>query len=69
MMSKGNMIIAGVRIYFPLGTALPVPTSELRTFAIVSKDLPGYLVLEHKNGYWVPVLTQLFDDSAHAIPV
>ncbi|MBW6047788.1 hypothetical protein D2912_24950 [Klebsiella pneumoniae] len=30
-------------------TALPVPTPELRTFAIVSKDLPEHLVLEYKN--------------------
>ncbi|HEM6718674.1 MULTISPECIES: hypothetical protein [Citrobacter] len=67
MMSMDNMIIAGVRIYFPPGTALPAPTLELRTFAIISKDLPGHLVLEYKNRQWVPVLTRLFDDSAHAI--
>jgi len=48
-------------------TALPVPTPELRTFAIVSKDQTGHLVLEYKNRQWVPVLTRLFDDSAHAI--
>lgn len=49
MMSMDNMIIAGVRIYFPPGTDLPVPTPEPRTFAIVSKDLTGHLVLEYKN--------------------
>lgn len=67
MVSMDNMIIAGVRIYFPHGTDLPVPATELKTFAIVSKDLPEHLVLEYKNRQWIPVLARLFDDSAHAI--
>jgi len=68
MMSMDNMIISGVRIYFPPGKELPeTPSSELRTFAIVSKDLPGHMVLMYLNGCWKPILPNLFEDPAHAI--
>jgi hypothetical protein len=62
-----NMIIAGIRIYFPKDNVLPCPSNEIRTFAVVHFNLPGHVLLEFRNNEWSPVTAKIFDDIGHAI--
>ncbi|MCT4706940.1 hypothetical protein MUA03_13655 [Enterobacteriaceae bacterium H16N7] len=62
-----NMIIGGVRIYFPTGNYLPSPSSDMRTFAVVNYKLPGYVLLEFKGNGWVPTIKKIFAEAAFAI--
>lgn len=62
-----NMIISGVRIYFPHDEELPKVFQDIKTYAVVSNNFPGYMILEYRNGEWLPVTARLFKESAHAI--
>ncbi|WP_445439576.1 hypothetical protein [Citrobacter portucalensis] len=62
-----SIIISGVRIYFPPDNNLPDPSGDMRTFAVVNYNLPGYVLLEFRNNGWIPALERIFADAAHAI--
>ena len=49
-MRMDNMIISGVRIHFPPGEELPEASAEIKTYVVVSKKLPSYMILAYRNG-------------------
>lgn len=64
-----NIIISGVRIYFPPDNKLPSPSSDMLTFAIVrdEKELSDYFLMIHKDGKWGLATARLFSEPADAI--
>lgn len=69
MMDIDNIIISGVRIYFPPDNVLPEPSKDMLTFAVVfdATTLKQYLLLVHKDNQWQMAAPQLFGNTAHAI--
>jgi hypothetical protein len=69
MMDIDNIIISGVRIYFPPDNVLPEASKDMLTFAVIfdADTLKQYVLLVHKNSQWQMAAPQLFDDRAHAI--
>jgi hypothetical protein len=63
-----NMIISGVRIYFPLpGERLPFPSSDIRSFAIKSTTGSHSCLLEFQRGEWLVLPLPEFETSGKAI--
>lgn len=54
MMYINNMIISGIRIYFPKAEErLPAPEKGMRTFAITVTDGEHFRLLAFVNSRWV----------------
>ncbi len=68
-MDIDNIIISGVRIYFPPDNTLPAPSSDMLTFAIIRDKMamPDYVLLAHRNGRWELATPYLFKETAQAI--
>lgn len=68
-MDIDNIIISGVRIYFPPNNTLPVPSGEMLTFAVVfdAETVQKYFLMVHKSGKWQLAVSHLFDSTAQAI--
>ncbi|MEG2115700.1 MAG: hypothetical protein RRZ38_17660 [Hafnia sp.] len=63
-----NMIISGVRIYFPrLGEKLPVPSADMRTFAIKGTTGDRCWVLGFWGGKWRVLSLPEYESSGKAI--
>ncbi|EPJ9674440.1 TPA: hypothetical protein I8190_003151 [Citrobacter freundii] len=64
-----NIIISGVRIYFPPDNKLPSPSSDMLTFAVVRDDdmIKDYLLLVHRGGRWELASSSFYKEPAHAI--
>jgi len=63
-----NMIIGGVRIYFPRpGEKLPAPSADIRTFAIKGTTGGRYCVLGFCEGKWVVLSLPEYESSGKAI--
>lgn len=69
MMDMDNIIISGVRIYFPPDGVLPNPSEDMLTFAIVRDEdvLKECFLLIHKKGRWQIASPQLYSDAGCAI--
>ncbi|MDM3324300.1 MULTISPECIES: hypothetical protein [Citrobacter] len=69
MMGIDNIIISGIRIYFPPDNVLPEPSKDMLTFAVVfdADTLKQYLLLVHKENKWQMATQQLFGSTAQAI--
>lgn len=68
-MDIDNIIISGVRIYFPPDNILPDPSGEMLTFAVVfdADTVQKYFLMVHKGGRWQLAVSHLFDSTAQAI--
>jgi hypothetical protein len=63
-----NMIISGVRIYFPRpGEKLPVPSADMRTFAIKGTTGDRCCVLGFWDGKWRVLSLPEYESSGKAI--
>jgi len=63
-----NMIIGGVRIYFPRpGEKLPVPSSDTRTFAIKYTTGERCCLLGFWNGNWLVLSSPEYENFGRAI--
>ncbi|WP_299996783.1 hypothetical protein [uncultured Cedecea sp.] len=63
-----NIIISGVRIYFPRpGERLPVPSTDIRTFAIKSTIDTRCCLLAFQNGQWRVLSLPEYQNSGRAI--
>jgi hypothetical protein len=63
-----NMIIGGVRIYFPRpGEQLPIPSGDIRTFAIKGTTGDRCCLLGFCNGKWVVLSLPEYESSSKAI--
>ncbi|HGK4674400.1 TPA: hypothetical protein ACJ2WV_003672 [Kluyvera georgiana] len=68
-MDIDNIIISGIRIYFPPDNVLPEPSTDMLTFAVVFEAdiVKQYFLLVHKENQWQMAAPQLFADTGHAI--
>lgn len=63
-----NMIIGGVRIYFPCpGEKLPTPSSDMQSFAIKGTTGGRYCVLEFCDGEWRVLSLPEYESAGKAI--
>lgn len=63
-----NMIISGIRIYFPkMEEQLSVPEKGMRTFAITVADVECFRLLAFINSRWVVMGLPEFDSLGKAI--
>ncbi|MBK0468962.1 hypothetical protein [Klebsiella aerogenes] len=67
MTSFISAIFSGVRFYFPEEKKLPVPTSEVRSYAIINVREDGYMLLESTKSGWFPATTKIYKDYGSAI--
>lgn len=69
LMDIDNIIISGVRIYFPSGNELPTPSSDMLTFAVIrdEQELSDYFLVIHKDRKWSLASGRLFKEPAEAI--
>ena len=69
LMDIDNIIISGVRIYFPPDNNLPTPSSDMLTFAVIrdEQELSDYFLMIHKDGRWGLATARLFKEPAEAI--
>ncbi|HDG1681671.1 TPA: hypothetical protein PFE14_002113 [Kluyvera ascorbata] len=68
MMDIDNMIISGIRIYFPkTEEQLPAPEKGMRTFAITVADGEHFRLLAFVNSRWVMMGLPEFDNIGKAI--
>lgn len=61
-----NIIISGVRIYFPPDSRLPDLSSDMLTFAVM-RDADVYFLLIRKSTGWELASSQIFKETVHAI--
>ncbi|HAT3951836.1 TPA: hypothetical protein I9Y43_000363 [Kluyvera ascorbata] len=68
-MDIDNIIISGIRIYFPPDNVLPEPSNDMLTFAVVfdAETLQKFFLMVHKGNAWQMAAPQLFDNTGHAI--
>ncbi len=68
-MDIDNIIISGVRIYFPPDNTLPAPSSDMLTFAVIrdEEELSDYFLMVHKEGKWALATGRLFKEPFEAI--
>lgn len=68
-MDIDNIIISGVRIYFPPDNTLPAPSTDMLTFAVIKdeQELSDYFLMMYKNGKWALATTRLFKQPSQAI--
>ncbi len=63
-----NMIIGGVRIYFPRpGEKLPIPSTDMRTFAIKDTTSERCCLLGFWHGNWHVLSLPEYENSGRAI--
>ena len=63
-----NIIISGVRIYFPRpGEGLPTPSADIRTFAIKNTIDTRCCLLAFQNGQWHVLSLPEYQNSGKAI--
>ncbi|MBV2179505.1 hypothetical protein KUF61_24450 [Klebsiella aerogenes] len=67
MISFISAIFSGVRFYFPEEKKLPVPASEVRSYAIINVREDGYMLLESTKSGWFPATTKVYKDYGSAI--
>ena len=68
MMNIDNMIISGIRIYFPkTEELLPAPEKGMRTFAITVADGEHFRLFAFVNSRWVMMGLPEFDSIGKAI--
>ncbi|MEB7713560.1 hypothetical protein NGC32_12600 [Kluyvera cryocrescens] len=68
MMDIDNMIISGIRIYFPKKEELlPAPEKGMRTFAITVADGEHFRLFAFVNSRWVMMGLPEFDSIGKAI--
>ncbi|EFF9654594.1 hypothetical protein [Escherichia coli] len=68
MMDIDNMIISGIRIYFPkTEELLPAPERGMRTFAITVADGEHFRLFAFVNSRWVMMGLPEFDSIGKAI--